>query len=182
MNTLFNKYAPGFMCVPLKPHLFGNEYHSIADSDDNKQIMWCNQIPEGQNHPKLNSGRWAFPSKYANEMKTAGLMLFMTEPIHNTGCRWFLCCQWYNCLAQQGWLWSVPHQEARKVLTKACARHCLELEFLDNKLGVAKTYVQTTEVVKFLVHCHKDDKCVCKIMSMHSLMTPIEDHTTYWYV
>ena len=31
MNIFLNKFFPGFMCVPSKPHPFGNEYHSIAD-------------------------------------------------------------------------------------------------------------------------------------------------------
>ena len=43
------------------------------------------RIQAGKDRPKLNSGKWAFPSKYVNETKTAELKLFMTEPIHNTG-------------------------------------------------------------------------------------------------
>ena len=31
MNSFLNNFCPGFMCVPRKPHPFGNEYHSIAD-------------------------------------------------------------------------------------------------------------------------------------------------------
>ena len=31
MNSFLDKFFPGFMCVPLKPHPFGNGYHSIAD-------------------------------------------------------------------------------------------------------------------------------------------------------
>ena len=31
MNSFLDKFCPGFMCVPHKPHPFGNEYHSIAD-------------------------------------------------------------------------------------------------------------------------------------------------------
>jgi hypothetical protein len=33
MNTWLNKYCPGFMVVPRKPHPYGNEYHSITDGD-----------------------------------------------------------------------------------------------------------------------------------------------------
>ena len=40
MSSWLSKFCPGFMCVPQKPHLFGNEYHSIADEDDGKPIMW----------------------------------------------------------------------------------------------------------------------------------------------
>ena len=58
----------------------------------------------------------------------------------------------------------------------------LELEIFDSELGTAKTHVQTIEDTKFLIYCHKDDKYVCKIMSTHSLITPVENHTMYRYV
>ncbi|KAL7475080.1 hypothetical protein ACHAW6_001012 [Cyclotella cf. meneghiniana] len=181
MNTWLNKYAPGFMCVPRKPHPFGNEYHSIADGDDGKPIMW-----QGKDRPKLNSGRWAFPSKYANETKTAELMLFMTKPIQNTGKD--VCMDSGFCIAtgiialhKKGVYGQSLIKKQGKYWPKHVQGSVLELEFLDSKLGVAKTYVQTIENTKFLVHCHKDDRYVSKIMSTHGLMTPIEDHTTYWH-
>ena len=31
MNSFLDKFCPVFMCVPRKPHPFGNEYHSITD-------------------------------------------------------------------------------------------------------------------------------------------------------
>ena len=42
MNIFLNKYCPGFMIVPLKPHEEGNEYHTICDGDLEKgnPIMW----------------------------------------------------------------------------------------------------------------------------------------------
>jgi hypothetical protein len=41
MSSWQNKFGPGFMCVPQKPHAQGNEYHSIADADTDgtKPIM-----------------------------------------------------------------------------------------------------------------------------------------------
>ena len=48
------------MCVPRKePHPFGNEYHSIADRDDGKSIMWRVKIVEGKNRPKRANGQYA---------------------------------------------------------------------------------------------------------------------------
>ncbi len=43
MNSWLNKFFPGFMICPQKPWPFGNEYHSIADGDENghNPIMWC---------------------------------------------------------------------------------------------------------------------------------------------
>ncbi len=40
MSLWLNKFCPGYMCVPRKPHPFGNEYHSIANEDEGKPIMW----------------------------------------------------------------------------------------------------------------------------------------------
>ncbi len=34
MIIWLEKFCPGFMTLPCKPHPFGNEYHLIADSDD----------------------------------------------------------------------------------------------------------------------------------------------------
>ena len=87
MNTWLDKYCPGFMCVPRKPHPFGNEYHSIADGDGGKPIMWRVKLQEGKDRPKNANGSWSYPSTFEEKgyTKTACLMLEMTEPLHNTG-------------------------------------------------------------------------------------------------
>ena len=33
MSIFNNPYCPGWMVVPWKPHLYGNEYHSICDGN-----------------------------------------------------------------------------------------------------------------------------------------------------
>ena len=38
MNLWLSKFCPGFMCIPRKPHPFGNEYHTIANRDGGKPI------------------------------------------------------------------------------------------------------------------------------------------------
>ena len=65
MNSWLNKICPGFMVCPQKPWPFGNEYHSIADRDENwhNPIMWRIRLVEGQDRPTLGNGRWAFPTK-----------------------------------------------------------------------------------------------------------------------
>jgi hypothetical protein len=85
MNTWLNKYCPCFVVVPRKPHPFGNEYHTIADGNKGCPIMWRVLLREGKDRPKLAKGHWAFPSKFEMELKTAQLMLEMTEPIHGSG-------------------------------------------------------------------------------------------------
>jgi hypothetical protein len=85
MNTWLNKYCPGFMVVPQKPHPYGNEYHSIADGDKGYPIMWRVKLQEGKDRPTKADGSPAFPLKYESYSKTANLMLEMTENIHGTG-------------------------------------------------------------------------------------------------
>ncbi len=87
MNVWLNKFCPGFMSLPCKPHPFGNECHSIADGDKGRFIMWRICLVEGKDRPKLPNGLWAFPSKFEQKgyNKTADLLLDMTEPIHRTG-------------------------------------------------------------------------------------------------
>jgi hypothetical protein len=85
MNTWLNKYCPGFMVVPRKPHPEGNEYHTIADGDKGAPIMWRVKLQEGKDRPKLANGKPAFPSEFEQHSKTAKLMLEMTKPIHGTG-------------------------------------------------------------------------------------------------
>jgi hypothetical protein len=62
MNTWLNKKCPGFMTVERKSDPSGNEYHSIADGDDGKPIMWRIKIQEGKDQPKKADGTWAFLS------------------------------------------------------------------------------------------------------------------------
>ena len=114
-------------------------------------------------------------------------MLFMTKPIHNTGkvvCMdsGFCIVTGKTALHKRGVYGQSLIKKQGKYWPKHVPGSVLELEFLDSELGVAKTYVQTIEDTKFLIHFHKDDRYFCKIMSMHGLMTPVEDHTTYRYV
>ena len=85
MSSWLNKFCPGFMCVPCKPHLFGNEYHSIADGDDGKSIMWRVKLVEGKDRPKKAGGQWVFPTEFPGYGKTTMTMLEMTKPIHGKG-------------------------------------------------------------------------------------------------
>jgi hypothetical protein len=83
MNSWLNKFCPGFMICPRKPWPFGNEYHSIVDSDENMQhlIMWRVGLVKGKDRPKLGNGSWAFPTEWENEggkTKTGELLLDMT--------------------------------------------------------------------------------------------------------
>ena len=91
MNTFFNHLCAGFMCLPRKPHPFGNEYHTIADgvlTGGARPVIWRAKIQEGKDRPKKD-GRWAFPSDFEvppiKDSVTAVLMCEMTRPIHGSG-------------------------------------------------------------------------------------------------
>ena len=79
MNICLNKYCPGWMCVPHKPHPFGSEYHTITDGDFGAAFIWCYKLHEGKNHPSQLEKK-----KLYEKGATVGSMLRMMEPIHQT--------------------------------------------------------------------------------------------------
>ena len=78
MTEWFNKWAPRFMCVGRKTHLFGNEWNTICCALTS--ILWRSKIVEG-NHRPTHLG----PKKWEELGKTVGLMLRMCELIFSTG-------------------------------------------------------------------------------------------------
>ena len=70
----FHKYAPGFMCVGRKPHLFSNEIHTVCCGLIS--IFLRPQIVEGKDHPK-NIGH----KEYNDIGKMVSIMLSMCIPI-----------------------------------------------------------------------------------------------------
>ena len=85
MNVWLNKFCPGFMSLPRKPHSFGNEYHSIADGDKGQFIMWCIRLVEGKDRPKLPNGQLAFPTKWEQKKYNKTVDLAQLNPLlrHN---------------------------------------------------------------------------------------------------
>ncbi len=81
MNVWLNKFCPGLLTCPHKPHPFGNEYHSIADGDDGKFIMWRVKLVEGKDRPKLPNGQFAFRGEFEKKgySNTVNLLLKMTS-------------------------------------------------------------------------------------------------------
>jgi len=82
MIDWLNKYCPGWMCVPRKPHPFGNEYHTICDCDLTKgaPIMFRVELMEGKDRP-VELG----PKEFEDRGKTIGLMVRMSRNLWNTG-------------------------------------------------------------------------------------------------
>ena len=51
MIIYLNEYCLGWLCMPCKPHSFGNEYHTMADGDFGAAIIWHYKLCEGKDHP-----------------------------------------------------------------------------------------------------------------------------------
>ena len=185
MNTWLNKWCPGFMCVPRKPHPFGNEYHSIADGDGGKPIMWRVKLQEGKDRPKDTQRNWAFPSEFESRyFKTASLMLEMTVPIHNTG---KVVTMDSGFCVTAGILAMHDHGVYGQSLIKKHGRYWpkhvpgdhIDDHFKGKELGYTETYKQEVGGKQFLVHCTKNVRYVTKIMSTHGLINKVADHRTY---
>ncbi len=150
MNSWLNKFCPGFMVCPRKPWPFGNEYHSIADGDENghNPIMWRVRLVEGKDWPKLANGRWAFPTKWEDEgyTKTVKLLLDMTAPIHRTGKvvtgdSGFCVTEGVTALHDRG-VYGQFLIKKRRYWPKHVPGDLIDAHMAGKALGETKTYVQ----------------------------------------
>ena len=56
------------MSVPRKTYPIVNKYHSIVDGDERNPVMYRIEIKEGEDCLKDANGKWAFPSKFEEEI------------------------------------------------------------------------------------------------------------------
>ena len=188
MNSWLNKFCPGFMSLPRKPHPFGNEYHSIADGDGGRPIMWRVQIVEGKDQPKKPDGTWAFPTKceakgYSN---TVELLMDMTEPLHHTGKvvtgdSGFCVALGVTALHQH----RVHGQfliKKRRYWPKHVPGDYIDAYMMAKPLGATETFMQELGGIRFFVHCTRDADYITKIMSTHGVLKEIQDHPTWHFV
>jgi hypothetical protein len=191
VNPFMDKNCPGFMTIPRKPHPFGNEYHSIADGDDGRPIMWRVKLQEGKDRPKNAEGKWAFPSKFEGTnpnskrkyTKTSTLMCEMTEPIHGTGKivsmdSGFCVTVGILHLHELG-VFGQSLIKKRKYWPKGCPGDQIDKYFEGKPLGFTKTLRQDMDGIPFNIHCTRDDRFVTKMMSTHGLLSEVSDHTTW---
>ncbi len=68
MIDWLNKYCLGWMCIPRKPDLFGNEYHTIGNLIKGAPIMFHVELVEGKDRPV---DPW--PKAFEDHGKTVGL-------------------------------------------------------------------------------------------------------------
>ena len=186
MNSWLNKFAPGFMTLPRKPHPFGNEYHSIADGDGGRFIMWRIKLVEGKDRPKLPNGKPAFESQWERKYPkapTVATLLAMTEPIHRTGKivtgdSGFCVTQGVLALHDAG-VFGQFLIKKRQHWPKKVPGDYIDRHMSSKPLGYTESYVQEIEGKRFFVHCTKDKDYVTKMMSTHGVLDEIQDHVTY---
>jgi hypothetical protein len=189
MNSWLNKFCPGFMICPRKPWPFGNEYHSIADSDEKMQhpIMWRVRLVEGKDRPKLGNGRWAFPTQWERneegKSKTVELLLDMTAPIHRTGKvvtgdSGFCVAAGVTALHEKG-VYGQFLIKKRRYWPKNVPGELIDAHMAGKALGETETYVQELDGHRFLVHCCRDADWTTKIMSCHGVLDENQDHPTW---
>lgn len=181
MNIYLNKYCPGFMIVPRKPHEEGNEYHTICDGDVGKgnPIMWHVELMEGKDTPD-----GAPPKKYSELGKTPGLMCRMMEPIKRTG---------KACTMDSGFCVSkgIVELEAKlgvygQALIKKRGRYwpkgvpgdAIDEYFADAPIGASNTLEVEFEGKTLFIHCMKEEKYVTKFMSTFGTLDEVESHAT----
>ena len=161
MNSWLNKFCPGLMICPRKPWPFGNQYHFIADGDENGQhpIMWRVRLVEGKDRPKLPSGTWAFPTTWEKEgySRTVELLIDMTEPTHGTGKvvtgdSGFCMATGVTALNAKG-VYGQFLIKKRRYWPKYVPGDQIDKHMRAKGLGETATYVQDVEGMRFLVHC-----------------------------
>ncbi len=64
MSSWLNQHCSGFLNVLCKPHPSGNEYHSIADCNQGKPIMWQVKLQEEKYHPNNDHEVPRSPSEF----------------------------------------------------------------------------------------------------------------------
>ena len=183
MNSWHNKFCPGFMVVPRKPHPFGNEYHTIADGDQGKPIMWRAKIQEGKDRPMEGRSTPRYPSPFECYSVTAKLMLEMVQPIFNSG---RVVTMDSGFCVTAGILAMHDHGVYGQALIKKRGRYwprhvpgdAIEEHFAEKEIGDVDCLKQTIDGKDFFVHCTKDDGYVTKIMSTHGLLAEVPDHRT----
>ena len=193
MNTFFNHLCAGFMCLPRKPHPFGNEYHTIADgvlTGGARPVIWRAKIQEGKDRPKKD-GRWAFPSDFEvppiKDSVTAVLMCEMTRPIHGSGRvvtmdSGFCVTAGILALHDRGVFGQALVKKRGRYWAKGVPGDAINEHFKDKEIGSTETFTQNIDGKEFHVHCQKEDKYVTKIMSTHGLITDVVDHRAYRYL
>ncbi len=170
--------AQGSCPSPASQIHFANKYHSFADGNKGRVVMWRICLVEGKDRPKLPNGQWAFPTKWEQRgyNKTVDLLLDMMEPIHRTGKvvtgdSGFCVMLGVQFLIKKCRYW--PQQVPSDQID----------EYMKGKeLGAVESFIQDLGEVPFYIHCCRDADYITKIMSTHGTLNEVEGHSTWRYI
>ena len=118
---------------------------------------------------------------------TLGLILCMTEPIHQTGK--ILTHDSGFCIAK-GVIELHKHGVCGQSLIKKQGRYwpcslpgdLIDEYFGDKGIETRMMYMQVIEGIDFFIHCQEDDGYVSKIMSTHGPVNEVQGNATSWMV
>jgi hypothetical protein len=160
ISVWLDKFCPGFMCVPRKPHPFGNEYHTICDGflDGGYPIMWRAMIQEGKDRPPELG-----PKKFSENGPTCGVMMRMVEPLRGsgkcvTGDSGFSVSQ--GCVEMDrklGVYGQFLVKKRGRYWPKGVPGDMIEEHFKDKPIGHSETWETTFDGHPFFVHCTKGE-------------------------
>eukprot|EP00804_Cyclotella_cryptica_P026432 CCRYP_008103-RA/>CCRYP_008103-RA protein AED:0.33 eAED:0.33 QI:0/0/0/1/0/0/2/0/223 len=142
MNMWLVQKCPGFIVVDHKPHPFGKEYHTIVDGDDGKSIMWQIKIQEGNDCPMTSD------NKHSRFCVSAGILALHDKGVYE------------HSLIEKRW----------RYWPRGVRGDDINNHFEPKAVSEFDCYQQEIDGKKFLIHCHKEEKYVCKIMSTHGWM------------
>eukprot|EP01082_Thalassiosira_pseudonana_P010906 g9889.t1 g9889 contig4:805493-806287(-) len=118
---------------------------------------------------------WPASSVFENESKTVKLMLEMTEPIHGTGKivtmdSGFCVSAGILALHDKGVYGQALIKKRGRYWPRGVPGDEINKHFEGKQIGEFECFVQEKEGKQFLIHCHKEDKYVCKVMLTHGRM------------
>ncbi|KAL7554463.1 hypothetical protein ACHAWF_019026 [Thalassiosira exigua] len=189
MNTLdesmlayLNKHCLGWMCVPRKPHPFGNERHTISDGDlvGGNPILWHSELQEGKDRPPELG-----PKEYNHLGVTVGLMLRMVKAIRRSGK--IVTMDSGFCVSKgivemerkMGVYGQALIKKRGRYWAKGVPGDLINDYFKDKPIGHSETLELEFDGHPFFVHCCKEERYVTKMMSTHGVLDEVADHEAY---
>ena len=164
MSTWTNKYScPGWMFVPRKPWLFGNEYHTVCCSLSG--ILWQMELVEGKDAPSQ------LVPKFNNQGKTVGLLLRVLEPIFGKGHMvvldsGFCVLKGIVELKKRG-VYASALIKKRKYWPKYIKGDAIKQHFDDKDVGDCDSWKGNMDEVPFHVYAMKEPDYVMSLMSTY---------------
>lgn len=177
MAIWLNQYCPGWMCVPRKPHPFGNKRHTLADTYPN--VIFRSELVEGKDRPEVLGKR-----EFAEKGETVGTMLRLSKPLWNSGKIVEIDSSF--CVAR-----GIVEMKKRGVYGDGLVKKrrywywpkhvpgaAIDTHFEDREVGETESLKVEVEGETMWVHCMQDAGYVTKIISCHGTLTEVA-HPTY---